>query len=203
MNLSVKQYRNIDLAILLIMLAAAEAVITIAANVWFPSELYSLSPTVAVVCIVMMRWGPFAAVQAVGGGLALCIASGAEPRQYVMYCVGNCFALAALVFFKKWDKETVRSKITLSLAFTAFAFAAVQIGRWLVSLLFGGTLDGIVTFFTTDSLSLAFALLTILLARRIDGLFEDQISYLIRTQEERKKEQMKMPDEGDTEYNDM
>lgn len=200
MNLSVKQYRNIDLAILLIMLAAAEAVITVAARVWFPSELYSLSPTVAIVCIVMMRWGPWAAVQAVGGGLALCIASGASPQQYAVYCIGNCFALAALTLFKVWGKEKIRSKITLSLAFVAVTFCAVQIGRWLVSLLFGGELGGIVTMFTTDSLSLVFALVTVLLARRIDGLFEDQISYLVRTQAERKKEHI--PDEGDTEYGD-
>ena len=51
MNLSVKQYRNIDLIIMLIMLAAAEALITVAARVWFPYELYSLSPTAAIVCI--------------------------------------------------------------------------------------------------------------------------------------------------------
>ena len=38
MDLSLKQYRNIDLAILLAMLIAAEVVINIAARVWFPAE---------------------------------------------------------------------------------------------------------------------------------------------------------------------
>ena len=201
MNLSVRQYRNIDLAIMLIMLAAAEVLITVAARFWFPTELYSLSPTVAILCIVMMRWGPYAAVHAVGGGLALCIASGAEPKAYAVYCIGNCFALLALLLFKALGKEKIRSKLTLSLIFALTVFFAMQVGRWLVSLMFGGSLSGIVQMAATDSLSLVFAFVTIFIARRVDGLFEDQISYLIRTQSERKKESI--PDEGDSEYNDM
>ncbi|MBR5090073.1 MAG: hypothetical protein IK093_11665 [Ruminiclostridium sp.] len=201
MNLSLKQYRNIDLFIMLVMLAAAEFVITKAATVWFPSELYVLSPTVAVMCIVMMRWGPFAAVHAIGGGLALCIASGASAQQYIVYCVGNCFGLAALMFFRTWGKEKIRSKIVYTILFTVAAFCAVQVGRWAVSLIFGAAPESIVSLFASDSLSLVFDVITVLIARKIDGLFEDQVSYLVRTQAERRKEQL--PDEGDTEYNDI
>lgn len=193
-----KQYRNIDLAIMLAMLIAAEVVINIAAREWFPMEAYVLSPMTAIVCIVMMRWGPYAAVQAVGGGLALCVVSGAEPAQYAVYCVGNCFALAALLLFRIWGKEKIRTKIPLSILFTAAAFCGVQIGRWLVGLCFGGAVTDIVRLVTTDSLSLVFAVLTVLIARRIDGLFEDQVAYLLRTQSERRREQTE--DEGDTEY---
>ena len=201
MELSLKQYRNIDLFIMLLMLAAAEFIITKAATVWFPSELYVLSPTVAVMCIVMMRWGPYAAVHAIGGGLALCIASGASVQQFVMYCVGNCFGLAALLLFKAWGKEKVKAKIVRTILFVVTAFCAVQIGRWAVSLFFGAEPGSIVRLFASDSLSLAFDVITVLIARRIDGLFEDQVSYLVRTQAERRREQL--PDEGDTEYNDM
>ena len=200
MNLSLKQYRNIDLCILLVMLAGAEVLINIAARVWFPAEMYILSPTVAVVCIVMMRWGAYAAVHAVGGGLALCIASGAGPAQFAVYCIGNCFALCALFLFKIWDKEKVRTKIPLTILFTAAAFLGAQIGRWLVGMLFGGSAGDIVRLIATDSLSLVFAVLTVLIARKIDGLFEDQMSYLVRTQAERNREQLEEP--GDTEYGD-
>ena len=198
MNLSLKQYRAIDLGIMLVMLAAAEVLITVAAKVWFPAEMYILSPTVAIICIVMMRWGAYAAVHAVGGGLALCIASGASAGQFAVYCIGNCFALAALLLFRVWGKEKIRSKVTLSIIYTAVTFLAVQVGRWAVGLLFGGSLGDIVKLLTTDSLSLVFAVVTVLLARRIDGLFEDQIAYLVRTQAERRKEEM--ADYGDTEY---
>ncbi len=200
MDLSLKQYRNIDLAILLAMLIAAEVVINIAARVWFPAEAYVLSPMTAIVCIVMMRWGPFAAVHAVGGGLALCIVSGAAPQQYIVYCVGNCFALIALFLFKIWDKEKIRKNIPLSVLFTVVAFCGVQIGRWLVGMIFGGGLTDIVRLVTTDLLSLVFAVITVLIARKIDGLFEDQVAYLLRTQAQRRKEQTE--DYGDTEYGD-
>ena len=189
MNLSLKQYRMIDLCILLAMLIGAEVVINIAARSWFPFEAYVLSPMTAVVCIVMMRWGPFAAVHAVGGGLALCIVSGAAAEQYAVYCIGNCFALAALLLFRAWDKEKIRAKIPLAVLFTVTAFCGVQLGRWLVGMCFGGGAGDIVRLFTTDSLSLVFAVITVLIARRIDGLFEDQVHYLIRTQAERNKEQ--------------
>lgn len=80
------------------------------------------------------------------------------------------------------------------------AFCGVQIGRWLVGLVLGGNVSDIVRLVTTDSLSLIFAVLTVLIARRIDGLFEDQVAYLLRTQAERMKEQTE--DYGDTEYGD-
>ena len=198
MNLSFKQYRAIDLGIMLFLLAAAEVVITRAATVWFPYEAYVLSPTIAIVCIVMMRWGGFAAVHAVGGGLALCIASGASLNQFAVYCVGNCLALAALVLFKIFGKEKIRNTPSLTVLFTVTAFCMAQVGRWLVGMAFGGSAGDIVTFFTTDSLSLMFAMVTVLISRRIDGLFEDQMAYLVRTQAERNKQQI--PDYGDTEY---
>ena len=198
MNLSFKQYRAIDLGIMLVILAVIEALIAYAAAVWFPYEFYVLSPTVAIVCIVMMRWGGFAAIHAVGGGLALCIASGADWNQFAVYCVGNCFALLALILLKALGKEKVRSKPLLTALFTVIAFCGAQIGRWLVGLLMGGSLGDIFTFFATDSLSLIFALVAVLISRRINGLFEDQWSYLVRTQAERNKQQI--PDYGDTEY---
>ena len=198
MNLSFKQYRAIDLGIMVVILAVIEAVIAHAATVWFPYEMYVLSPTVAVVCIVMMRWGGFAAIHAVAGGLALCIASGAEPNQFAVYCLGNCFALIALVLLKVLGKEKVRSKPLLTAVFTVIAFCGAQIGRWLVALVMGGSVGDIIRFFTTDSLSLVFALVAVLISRRINGLFEDQWAYLVRTQSERNKQQL--PDYGDTEY---
>lgn len=198
MNLSFKQYRAIDLGIMLFILAASEVLITYAATVWFPGEMYVLSPTVAIVCIVMMRWGGFAAVHAVGGGLAICIASGADFNQIAVYSIGNCFALIALILLKALGKEKVRSKPLLTVLFTFIAFCGAQIGRGVVGLFVGGSMGDIVTFFTTDSLSLIFAVVTVLIARRINGLFEDQLAYLRRTQAERNKEQI--PDYGDTEY---
>lgn len=190
MNLSFKQYRAIDLAILAVILAAAEALTTYAAVKWFPTELYTLSPTIAVVCIVMMRWGAYAAIHAFVGGAAFCIASGATPTQFAVYCIGNCFMLLALVMIKMFGKNKVKAKHYLTIVFVIAAYFGAQIGRWLVGLIFGAPIDSIVGFLTTDALSLLFAVVVVLISRRVDGLFEDQKSYLIRTESERKRQRM-------------
>ena len=65
-------------------------------------------------------------------------------------------------------------------------------------MLMGGTAKDIVQLFATDSLTLLFTVVAVQLARKIDGLFEDQIDYLVRTQSERQKSMM--PKEGDTRY---
>ena len=189
-NISFKQYRTIDLAIWLVILSVFEYITVMAASRWFPGELYTISQVVAVLCIVMMRWGGYAVIHAVAGGVVFCLAQGASTEQIVVYCVGNCFALIALVFFKAVGKENVRAKLHFTVLYTAAAFCGAQLGRWLVSLAFGGTLGSIATFFTADSLSLLYAVVIVLISRKADGLFEDQKSYLIRTEAERRKENL-------------
>lgn len=189
-NISFKQYRIIDLAIWLVILSVFEYITVMAASRWFPGELYTISQVVAVLCIVMMRWGGYAVIHAVAGGVVFCLVQGASTEQITVYCVGNCFALIALVFFKAVGKENVRGKLHFTVLYTAAAFCGAQLGRWLVSLAFGGTLGSIATFFTADSLSLLYAVVIVLISRKADGLFEDQKSYLIRTEAERRKENL-------------
>lgn len=186
-NISFKQYRAIDLGIMAVILFFFET-LTVLAGKWFPMESYTLSPTTLMLCIVMMRWDGFAAIHAVVGGFAFCLAAGAEPKQFAIYCIGNCFALLGLVMLKVCGKEKVRSKIPLIIVYVVIVFLSVQAGRWLVSLFFGSSLDSIVAFLTADSLSLLFAAVAVLISRKMDGLFEDQKHYLIRTEEERMRE---------------
>ncbi len=187
-NISFGQYRGIDLTILTILTTVAEAVSALAASKWFPREIYSLSPMVAMVSIVMMRWDFWAAIPAAVSGLAFCVATGASGDQFLVYCVGNCGVLAALVWFKAFGKEKVRKHWGLSIVFTFTAFAGMLLGRWLVAMLLGSGVKIIVNFLLADCLSVVFAAVVVLIARRIDGLFEDQKAYLIRTEEERKKQ---------------
>ena len=136
-NISFKQYRGIDLVIWLVILSVFESLTVIAASRWFPGELYTLSQVVAVLCIVMMRWGGYAVIHAVAGGFVFCLVQEAGLEQFAVYCVGNCFALIALVLFKFVSKEKVRNGIWFTALFTAVAFCGAQFGRWLVSLFFG------------------------------------------------------------------
>lgn len=189
---TLEQYRAIDLAIMAVLLVAFETITATAATKWFSSQVYMLSPTITIICIVMMRWGGYAAIHAVAGGAAFCVASGASMQQFIIYCIGNCAALAAMLLFKTHGKEQVRSKTFLTLVFIVATYFGAQLGRWFVGLLFGGAVDSLIVFLTTDSLSLLFAIVLVLIAKRTDGLFEDQKAYLIRTADERRREQNKM-----------
>ena len=189
MNITFRQYRTIDLVILLIIITAAEALTAVAAKYWFTGEIYVLSPTVAVLCIVMMRWGGYAAIHAAAAGAALCAVTGATPEQFVIYCIGNCFSLLGLLWFRFAGKDKVRAKVLTTALFTVTVFLAVQIGRWLVGLIFGGALADIGSFIASDSLSLLFAVVVVQLTRRLDGVFEDQKTYLFRVQKERERQE--------------
>ena len=187
MDKSFLRYKAVDLAMLAVILAVFEALASVAAKNWFPLQLFTLSPTLAVVSIVMMRWGGWAAIHAVVGGLSYCIATGGEAKQFAVYCIGNCAALLALFLFKIFDKEKVRGTWLKSAVFAFVAFCGAMIGRWVISLFFGGKPGEIVDFFVADCLTLVFTIVVVLIARRADGLFEDQRAYLIRTEDERKR----------------
>lgn len=187
MNLTFKQYRAIDLTIMGIILLICEFLAATAAAKWFPDELYTLSPTIAVVCIVMMRWNGFAAIHALLGGLAYCLSLGARDERIMVYCIGNCFALLALALFKLLGKEKIRSRYSFTALFTLTAFLGAQVGRWAVSVALGGPIGSFAAFLTNDIITLLFSVVVVLISRKSDGLFEDQKSYLIRTEEERRK----------------
>lgn len=190
MNLSFNQYRAIDLTIMAVLMAISEALITTAATKWFPfTAVYTVSPMVAVACIVMMRWSGFAVIHAALSGLVFCMVSAATPEQYAVYIAGNCGVLLALLVLKLAGKKKVADSGFFTVIYIITAYAGAQLGRWLIGLLLGGSVWDIIKYLTTDSVSLLFSLIAVLIARKPDGLFEDQRAYLIRIDEERREEQ--------------
>ena len=141
--------------------------------------------------MVMMRWSWFALIPACLGGAVFCIASGASIEQYLVYCVGNCAALTAMVYFRLWGKDGVRGSRVRLFIFVATAYLSMQIGRWLLSLPFGGRLDTLLVYLGTDIISLLFAAVVMMLMKNTDGMIEDQKSYLFRLQREAEESRIK------------
>lgn len=183
-QISLRQYRNIDLIILTVVLAVSQSLIHFAASSWFTDQLYVVSPVAAVVALVMMRWSGWAAVQALFGGALFTLLSGGTWQHMVIYCVGNLASMAALVFFKIFGKERIRQDAFLSLAFALCVQLLMQLGRAAMAALFGNSAAACLGFITTDILSELFTLFIIWIVRRIEGLFEDQKHYLLRIQSE-------------------
>ncbi|MCH5196109.1 MAG: hypothetical protein J1F28_05315 [Oscillospiraceae bacterium] len=185
---SFRRYRAVDLIIWTFIAGVFEAIVTLAASSWFPNELYCLSVTIAVVSIVMMRWGGFAAIQAVvGGAVYSFLLAGSDVEKIVVYCVGNCFMMLGLVLLKIVGKEKLRANYMLTAVYALLMYLLAQMGRWIVSLFFGGEVGELFGFLLTDVVTLLFTIVVVLISRVPDGLFEDQKHYIIRTDNERRR----------------
>lgn len=199
-NITFKQYRNIDILIFAGILTVSETITTIATNKWFDQQPVAISTSLMFICIIMMRWNWLAIIPAALGGLVFCIASGARDlAPYATYIFGNCLSLLAMVWFKVFKKDEVRKNPFKLVLFVATSYLAMQLGRWLVSLCFGGGIEDLIKFLTTDTISLLFAVVIMMLMRSMDGMIEDQKAYLFRLQREREEKQQ---EESMNEYSD-
>ena len=182
-QLTWRQYRAIDLALLAAALAIFEFIIVRAANWWFPGQPFTVSLAAPVASIVYMRWGWWGAIHAAEAGLVFCFFSGATGAQYAVYCLGNLLSALAVLLLERVGKERVRTG-HLSLVFPLLVQVLMQAGRALIALLLGAGPAAVVGFFTTDSLSLLFTFVIIWIARKLDGVYEDQKHYLLRVHAE-------------------
>ena len=171
-----------------LMLTVAETLAVTAARRWFPNEPYTVSVTPAVTAIVMMRWGPWAGLHAALGGVVFCLTAGAGPRHYAIYAAGNLLSLAALGYVKAATPEGIRENVWKSLAMALMVTLLMQLGRALLAVVFGYSLVAALGFFTTDVITLLFTLVLIWIARRLDGIFEEQNHYLLRLQKQENEE---------------
>ena len=184
-----QRYRQIDLTIFAFMMVLFESIVVLAARKWFPGQAFTVSVVPAVTAIVMIRWGPWAAIHALLGGAAFCYMSAAEPKQYAIYCIGNLFSLLALFLIKALGgEEDVRKSVYKTLAYGLGVTLLLQAGRFLTAVALGTAADLALGFFTTEAVTLLFTLLILWIVRRLDGVFENQDHYLLRLQAEEEKE---------------
>ena len=184
-----RRYQSMDLLIWTVLLFVFETIVVKAGTVWFRSQPWTLSLVPALTTIVYMRWGLYGVFYSALGGVAICFASKADTVQYVVYILGNLFSSASLLMVKKMGKEKIRSSVFFSLLYATVVFLLMAVGRGVVSLILGKGFGALIDFLTTDILSWVFALVIVWIARRLDGVFEDQISYLVRLKSDEEKEQ--------------
>lgn len=187
-SMSFKQYRNIDLFIFAVLLVVFELIIFKAATKWYPDQLYTVSLVPALVSIIIMRWNYFGLIHALLGGLVYAYLAQGTVLQFMCYVGGNIFCVFAIILLLFIGKEKIRQNSVLSVLFAVLVALLMQIGRAVVALLMGNAFALGVNFITTDVLSGVFAAVIVIIARKLDGLFEDQKTYLLRVQEESKEE---------------
>lgn len=187
-RITVEQYRNVDLMMWIVMTLIFETITTMATIKWFYLQPVALSVTLALVCAVMMRWNGYAAIIATIGGLVVCIISGANIEQYIIYCIGNMFALIAMPLMKYLGKEKIQKGFLNKVLFATVAYVGMVLGRWIISLFFGGDFTAFTVYITTDIMSLLFAVMILHILGKCDGMIEDQKAYLQRVWEEDEEE---------------
>lgn len=183
-QITVSEYRAVDLTILAVILAVIQILIHFASSNWFADQLYVVSPVAAVVALVMMRWNGYGAIHAVLGGILFTILAGGSWQHLLIYGGGNLFALMALLLFVIIGKEKVRQNVIYSLLFAFCTQALMLLGRAAIAAILGYEAAVCLGFITTDFLSVLLTLCAVWVVRRMDGLFEDQIQYLLRIQSE-------------------
>ena len=187
-HMTLKQYKRLDLFLFAVMLILSESVIVNAAIRWYPDQLYTVSVCAAIVSIVLMRWGWPAAIHAVLGGLVYCFWAGGTPKQFLIYGVGNLLSLLSLLLIRWLGKDRIRENVLLILLFALCTQLFMQTGRACISVVMGTSFKTALNFITTDALSGLFTMVIVWIASRLDGVFEDQISYLLRVQKEAEEE---------------
>ena len=188
-QLSFKQYRNIDIFMLCLFTAIFEAIATFATIDWFALQAMAISITLAMVCIALMRWNGLAVIPALVGSFVYCVVSKATLQQFIVYCGACIFVLLALLPIKLLKKDRIRTNFVIRSVFVLATYLYIVLGRWICSLIFQPSLKSLLVFMTTDILSLVFAILVMTVVKNGDGLIEDQKSYLLRLDKERKENQ--------------
>ena len=169
-HLTLNQYRNMDLFFFAVMLILSESLIVNAAVRWFPDQLYTVSVCAAIVSIVLMRWGPWAAIHAVIGGLVYCYWAGGSPQQFLIYGLGNLFSLLSLLLIRFLGKERICENVLLTLLFALCTQLFMQIGRACVSFVMGSPIQTGISFITADALAGLFTMVIVWIAARLDGV---------------------------------
>lgn len=192
-QLTLAEYRNIDLALFALMLAVFEFIIVRVANIsFFRGQLFTASLAGAITSIVYMRWGWWGGLHAaLAGGLycLYCAMMGKDvtTQTYLIYILGNLLSLAAVPVLKKLGHERVRTGMWSALLFPLSVILLMQGGRMAVAVALGTPPGAALSYVSADALSIVFTLVIVWVAKRLDGVYEEQRHYLLRLQEDRER----------------
>lgn len=194
--ISVKQYRATDLFVFALILVAAE-ILRYFAGKWFPlGALFTFSLAVPIVLTVMMRWGwpSVLHMAAIGITISIINADSATGVQFAVYIIGNmCMALMLIPTYLI-GRDKMGKRWWSSVLFVIGGWLCVYIGKsvvWAIGYAISpvaglSAWTGFEAYAVADLLSLVVAIVVVLVLRRFDGMFEDQMAYLKRLDKERR-----------------
>lgn len=201
--ISLGRYRATDLFLFAVILVIFDLLVHFATK-WLAdaSSVYVFALTVPIVLVVMMRWGWQAIFFALGDAILLTVLNNpAVWQSYVTYGVGNAAILLLLIPLRYIGKQKIAGKWYLTALFVVLGWIISNLVCSAMQSIFGvgfvAAITANITFGINGFLSLAIGIVLLLILRKLDGMFEDQISYLKRLDAER-RERMRIDEFGET-----
>lgn len=175
-NMSLGTYRFVDIFVFTVLMILFEFL----ATNFVDTSLYSVSLFIPLTLIVMMRWNIWSIIIIIASAITYVYANNGTSDNYLIYIIGDLFILFNLLWLIKY-KQNIKEKNYMCIIYVISGYFLVEVGRSIVSACLGYDFFKILlSFLGTDSLSVLVGLVVILIARKQNGLFEDQIEYLKR-----------------------
>lgn len=199
--ISLKRYRATDLFLFTVILAIFDLLAHFAIVLLPGGAFYMFTLTVPIVLLMMMRWGWWGVLYAIFDGVVLSALNAPNVWQnYLSYSIGNAAILLLLIPLHYIGKQKIAGKWYLTALFVVLGWLVMNLFTSFVQFICGegflSSLLGNMGFGLTGFMSLAVGMILLLVLRKLDGMFEDQIHYLKRLDEER-KEQMRLDEFGE------
>lgn len=192
--ISFSQYRLVDLIIFAVVLAVSELVVFVASKSWFKGDAYYyVSFAFPIALLILVRWGVWSAGNLLIGGVLQAAFYGKSWVAYICYPLGYISMLLLLLPLKYLGRDRVKNKWYFACGYTLLGWLILNfISAAMSGIIEGSFLSHLVLNFgfgTNGLLTEVLAILVICIARKIEGLFEFQKTYLLKLDAERKQAQ--------------
>lgn len=195
-QISLQQYRLTDLFLFVLILAVSELIGYFAAGMWPSEAYYTVSFSIPIVLLVMMRWGWPSVLYSLLSGLIVCLMNlkDISGNQWACYLIGNAFIGLMLIPRYLIGSKKINSKWWSMALFAIGGWLSVYLGKSIVwaigfaiSPVEGYTAaSAFVLFLRSDLLSLVMGVVLMVILRKLDGMTEDQNEFLRRLDTENK-----------------
>lgn len=200
--ISLGRYRATDLFLFAVILAIFDLLAYLAIRLMPNGAMYVFTLTVPIVLLMMMRWGWWCVLYAIFDGVVIsALNSPTVWQNYLSYTIGNLAILLLLIPLHYIGKQRIAGKWYFTALFVVFGWLLMNLVTSFVQFICGegflSSLLGNLGLGLTGFLSLAIGIVLLLVLRRLDGMFEDQIHYLKRLDKER-REMLELDEFGQT-----
>lgn len=191
--ISFRQYKYTDLFFFALVLGISELLVFLSYKLWFRDAVdkYYVTFMLAISLTVIMRWGWVGGLYAAVDGAVLCAMQNGTWQSYLSYIIGNACILSVLLLTKFLGKEKIREKWYFALLYTFAGWVSVNLGITCMGAILGESFLALLAvnfgFGVYGALSFAAAVVTVMILRKLNGMFEDQKHFLLRQDSERKE----------------